>query len=475
MSKKIVPFFVLIVLLISVGLVAAQGNSKLPGSGWKSGQQIQNVGTDSASVSFVAYGTNGTSYLCGDRSVGIGGSTTYLTDVDCPVPAGFVGSAVVSADQPIAAIVNVNNRGVGDAAGQYQGTDGADVATSISFPLVKNGHGGDPRTTTFYVQNASTSPNNITATFNMQSGQTFTKSYNNVPANAMVVISPSDAGVPSGNGQVGSLTVTGTQPLAGSSLEHQASAAVASNLQASKAFTPSDFDTKAYCPLYRNNHTAKGQTTGVQVQNVSGSPATIEMTFTAGGTTYGPYTQNNVQPNASATFFAPQLTNPAIPSGSVGSAVVTSTGDIVAVVNDSGNDGGKRRVTTYACFPAGKATDTINIPLAKEFAGGNTTGIQVQNVGNGNATVTFTYTNSNGQVVFRNTAPILPEQSFTAFGIKNNPSNITVISGTPSSLNATVNGVVITANQPIVAIANESSSAPSASGQDTKNYEGFNQ
>jgi hypothetical protein len=35
--------------------------------------------------------------------------------------------------------------------------------------------------------------------------------------------------------------------------------------------------------------------------------------------------------------------------------------------------------------------------------------------------------------------------------------------------------VTITSNQPIVAIANESSTAPNPSGQDTKNYEGFNQ
>jgi hypothetical protein len=55
------------------------------------------------------------------------------------------------------------------------------------------------------------------------------------------------------------------------------------------------------------------------------------------------------------------------------------------------------------------------------------------------------------------------------------PAGITVVSGNAASLNNSFGGVTITSNQPIVAIANESSTAPNPSGQDTKNYEGFNQ
>ena len=184
--KKAIPFVLVIVLLVSVGLTFAQGG--LPGSGWKSGQQAQNVGSASAKVVMTAYEQNGTSHDCGEKTIASGASATYLTDTDCPVDAGFIGSAVLSADQAIAAIVNVNNRGTGAAAGQYQGTDGVDVADTISFPLVKNNHSG--RTTTFYVQNASTSPNNMTATFSVN-GTDYSKTYNNVPGNAMVIISPS--------------------------------------------------------------------------------------------------------------------------------------------------------------------------------------------------------------------------------------------------------------------------------------------
>ena len=466
--KKVVPFVLVIVLLVAVGLVLAQGG--LPGSGWTSGQQIQNVSTTAnAKVIMKAYDKDGVSFNCGEKTIPPGGSATYLTDTDCPVTAGFIGAAVVSADQAIAAIVNVNNRGTGAAAGQYQGTDGVDVAKKISFPLVKNSHSG--RTTTFYVQNASTSPNTMTATFTVNGVTYPPKVYNNVPANAMRVFSPSDAGVPAGQGQVGSLVVEGSQPLAGSSLEHQTTAAVGQNLQASKAFVDADGAIDVFCPLYRNAQPPKGQTTGAQVQNVSGGSVEVEFTVKAGTSTYGPYTRT-IANGASETFYAPDLNNPSIPAGTVGSATIKSTGKIVAVVNDKGTENGVDRVTTYACFGGG--SKTVNIPLAKEFAGGNTTGIQVQNVGQSPTKVTLEYKSTSGTLKIQSTAAIAFGQSITAWGVSSSSPEWQVLAAT-GSMAGSVNGVVITADQPVVAIANESSASPNPSGQDTKNYEGFNQ
>ncbi len=464
--KKVIPFVLVIVLLVSVGLVFGQGG--LPGSGWKSGQQIQNVGNASAKVVLTAYEDNGTSHDCGEKTIAPGASDTFLTDSDCDVDAGFIGAAVASADQAIAAIVNVTNRGTGAASAQYQGTDGADVANKLAFPLVKNNHSS--RTTTFFVQNASTSPNTMVGTFNVN-GTKYTKTFTNVPANAMRVFTPSGAGVPAGQGQVGSLEVTGTQALAGSSLEHEASAAVASNLQASKAFTDADGATELFCPLYRYAHTKKNQTTGAQVQNVSTTAAKVEFTFNAGTNSYGPY-KATIQPGASYTFYPPEMT-PAIPAGSVGSAVITSDQNIVAVVNDGGKEGNLQRKTTYACFGGG--TKTVNIPLAKEFAGGNTSGIQVQNVGSGPTKVTLAYKASNGAAIsIRSTAAIGVGQSITAYGVSSASPEWQVLSSSGNMMGS-VNGVIATADDNIVVIVNESSASPNPSGQDTKNYEGFNQ
>jgi hypothetical protein len=475
MSKKFLTVLVLlIVVLVSVSLVAAQN---LPGSGWQSGQNIQNLGTGNASIIFQAYDENGVQYSCGSKPVGPGGSVNFLTAEDCDtVPAGFVGSAVVSADQPIAAVVNVTNRGVGSASGHYTGTDGADVSPSIAFPLFKNNYLG--RTTTFYVQNAGTAPASIDATFRV-GGMTYPKNYPNVAPNAMVVISPVDANTPAG--QFGSLTVTGTQPLAGTSLEHETTAAVATNMQASRAFTPNDYNNTAFCSLVRNAHTGLEQTTGIQAQNVSGGPQTITVEYV--------FSINGVaQPNKTVT--SPSLANGeswnfysgdatyGLPVGALGSAKVTGNGgEIAVVVSDRGwKTVNPIRVTTYSCAPGDSATTNVNLPQYKEYFGGNTSGIQVQNVGNAPATVQVTYYPvGKSPVVLSNSTPIPPNGNFVFFGVSALPAGVTQVSGTASTLLGTYGGATVSSNQPIVATVNEASFAPNPSGQDTKNYEGFNQ
>jgi len=460
--KKTITFLIFVfVMVFGVSLVLAQGG--LPGAGWKSGQQIQNVGASNATIQFVAYGTDGTEYDCGSDIAEPYASVNVATDIDCPVAAGFAGSAVVSADQPMAAIVNVNNKGTGNAAGQYTGTDGADVSATISFPLMKNNWSG--RTSTYYVQNASSSVNRITATFTLvNGGGTFSHVYTNVPANAMVVITPNDAGVP--DVRLGSLSLEADYPLAGTVLEHETAVAVAQNLQASRAFSPNDYDTVLYCPLVRNNHTSKGQTTGVQVQNVDSSPQTVTITYGSGITN-----QALVAAGASHTF----LTSADLASGSLDSAVLESAGNIVAVVNDKGTKtSNPQRVTTYACFAGANATTNVSLPLVKEKFGVNQTGVQVQNVGDSPIIITATYNNSGGSVVVKNTAPLPVGESFTFYAVYGSPAGITVVSGNPASLLNTNNGVSLSATGPIVAIANESTVSGSVI-QDTKNYEGFNQ
>jgi hypothetical protein len=458
--KKLVTFIVLlIVLAFGVSFVAADTND-LPGSGFESGQQIQNASTtDTANVVLTAYNTSGTSFACDSQTLAPGASFTWLP-ANCSTPAGFIGSAVASADAPIVAVVNVNNRTVGPAAGQYTGTDGSDVSNSIAFPLVKHNHVG--RTTTFYVQNASGSANNITATFRRAGdAQAYVATFNNVPANAMVVVNPADAtpAFPSGTGTgVGSLVVTGTGPLAGTSLEHQHTAAIAENMQAS-----------------RRNFGPLNTTTGIQAQNVSGTDGLqISVTYNViapAPRTVGPIVKT-ADNGASANFLQSDDLNP----GELASATVTASGNLAVIVNDRADAPSPQRFTTYACFAADNTTSTISLPLVKEDFFNNTTGVQVQNVGNAPATFTLTYqTHTNQTVVVTHTDAVAPGASKTFFRLAaGGTQNISVVSGNLSSLNSTVNGVVVTANQPIVAIANESNYT-GAGVQDTKNYEGFNQ
>lgn len=471
MKLKIVLTAAMILLLAMFTVVAAQSNP--PGTGWTTGMQFQNVGNAAADVHLFLYTPQGGTVDCGARTAQPSSSVNYLVESDCTFATEFGGSAVVESNQPLRGIVHINNAGVGQAGGIYNATTVDQISPTLLFPLVKHNHFG--RTTTFHIQNATTTTVNLTATFRVK-GATFTKQYNGVLPSTMVVITPADAGVPAGNGQVGSLTVTGTGALAGTSLEHQHAAAVAQNLQATKAFTPADYDDKVYCPLFRNAHTGLKLTTGAQVQNVAAGAQTITFAYTPrdGGSTITK--SETVQPGASATFYAPFL---GIPAGSVGSVTISGQDNIVAVVNDEGSEGGLQRTTTYACFPASQATNKVVMPLYKEYWIGNTSGIQIQNVaGNGAAAaikITYIATNKSATVVLTPGMNVAAGGSTTFYGIsgKTFPPTMTVVSGNPAAMLNTFGSVIIESNTPIVAIANESGFGPGA--QDSKNYEGFNQ
>lgn len=473
MARKVTIMFVLVGLLAAVSLAAAQVG--IPGTGWTTGMQFQNVGNGSAAVRLYLYTPQGNTIDCGEKNAPPGGSVNYLIEANCLLSGVFGGSAVVESNQPLQGIVHINNAGVGQAGGIYNGTTVDEAANTLLFPLMKHNHSG--RTTSFHIQNAGGSPINVTAAFRVN-GIAYNKTFNGVPSGAMVVVSPADAGVPAGNGQVGSLTVTGNGPMAGTSLEHQHAAAVAQNLQATKAFTASDYDNKVYCPLFRNAHTGARLTTGAQVQNVGNSAQTVTLTYTPrdGGNTVT--RTANVQPGASATFYAPQI---GIPAGSVGSVTISGQGNIVAVVNDEGTDRGLQRTTTYACFPAHKATNRVVLPLYKEYWMGNMSGIQIQNVsGNGtaaNVRITYIATNNSNRVTLAPGAAVAAGGSVTFFGISDriSPPGFSVVSGNPAAMDSSFGSVIIESNTPIVAVANESGYGPGASNQDSKNYEGFNQ
>lgn len=476
-KKSTIVLVVVLALLVSVGLIAAQ--NQLPGSGWLSGQQIQNIGNATTPIVFTAYDKDGNPTACGSKTANAGAGVNFSTN-ECPVGAGFVGSAVVSAEQPIAAVVNVANNPTGPAGGMYRGTDGSQVNTVVAFPLIKNNFNG--RTTTIYLQNAHTAPNDIVVKFTTRGGQAFEKTYPDVPVNAMVVVSALDTAFP--DDEFGSAVATGQGPLAGTALEHQTAAQVAENLAAYTGFTEASYDSVAYCPLVRNGHSGALQTTGIDVQNVSGSAQKIKVTYTykvGNGPTQTKVVEsaNPVPHNSSFNFYAQNATY-GMPAGALGAAKVegSSGGDIAVIVTDTGLGRTPRRITAYACFPASVASTKVAMPQYKEFFNGNTSGINVQNVGNANATVTIVYTatnNSGATATFRNAVPLAPNALFPFYGVSGSPASVTVVNGNPGGLNGSFGSAIITSDQPIVVTQNESPDGSRPLQQDAKMYEGFNQ
>jgi len=481
MKKYILTLSLLIVgVLMASTLASAQGPANLPGSGWWSGEQVQNVGDSDGTLVITAYDSESTATYDGpSQSVASGGSYTYLPGDFTGMPEGFIGSAVVSSDQPVVAIVNETNLLLGSlgvsggaAAAQYQGVDGSKTDTTVVFPLVKNSYGSPAKTTTFFIQNAGTADATLDAVY-VVAGGTFTHTYTGVGPNQMVVLNPADASVPSGNDSLGALTVTSDEPIAGVVNEHKASESPATVLQATKGFTPSDFDMQAYAPLWKQNW--GGRYTGIQVMNVSTSAIDVTVTYyyAAGSAGSGTDTDSTtgLAPGASWTSFNPS----AVTSGSYGSAIIEGTGDVVAIVNEtyypSVPSGQMQKQTTYSCMPASSATTEVAIPLYKEQFGPKWSGLQVMNVGSSEATnivlvfsptVGGSYTTAPQSVAAGESLNFLDVNGKDIWG-----------GGTPLPQN-TNSGVVITADQPIVAMVNEAVRPGQTVVQDNNNYEGFN-
>ena len=162
LNKKQVVMAVALTLILGVAVSTAafaqDSIDNIPGGGWWTGTQIQNVGADTATLTISSYHKDDPSKdATKSDTINKDASKTFLPS-DLNLGAGeFQGSATVSSNQPLRAIVNTTNLqssgyGIagGTAAAQYQGV--TVPATELSFPLAKNDHAG--KTTTFYIQNA---------------------------------------------------------------------------------------------------------------------------------------------------------------------------------------------------------------------------------------------------------------------------------------------------------------------------------
>ncbi|MBN1872771.1 MAG: hypothetical protein JXA33_00960 [Anaerolineae bacterium] len=505
LKNRLVSALLVVCMLAGTGMVLAQGPAvDLPGSGWLTGQQVQNVGTGPADMVAEVYvaGAAGSPFSAdatlvtgGLTDVPAGESRNILDNMWASAPESFRGAAVVSADQPIVAIVNIALSGQ-RAAAQYQGV--GSPATSIGFPLWKYHFGtsdANYKETTFFVQNAGQAAAIINAQFIADDGTVY--SWNSsaaVPVGEMVVISPADARSAANAAPPtrtkGGLTVTCTEPVAGVVVEH--GFVDVSVLQSAKGFSASEYGSELVAPIIKQRFGAnQTRSTGLQVQNVSAQPVTITVEYTEAGLSANPGTQYTqyaygVAPGASFTFFENLMDGgDTIPDGVLAAAVVSavhadgSPANIAAIVNESKSPASQPHVlaqTTYGAIAVSAGTTSIGVPLAKEVFGAagrrNSTGIQVMNVGDAAATVEVAYAFAGTTYTIQGVS-LAPGASETFFRVSTTlPSGASWAGGTVLPSGQFGGATVTSTNgEEIVAIVQETSLDAH---QDNKNYEGFN-
>ncbi len=373
--------------LVAAGLVGVTGSAR-PASAfffsYTSGIQVQNLAATNASIVITFYDAAGATAGTTSDTIPANGSMTYFPL--SAVPAGFNGSAVVSSDQQVAAVVNVlGNNGV--AAASYIGFSAG--GTTLQIPLLMKGNFGF--NTWFKVQNTGSAATNITA--NYSDGTTATQ--NNIAPGASATF---DQATETHGAAVFAATVTASQPVVASVVEESTTTMFAYN-----SFTNAG-STFPVMPLVNANYF--GYITGIQIKNGGASATSVTVSYAPSLAGAACTETQNVAPGASTTFALNAFsvagtTTSDCTFGSTFQGTARVTGNsasmpLSAIVNQLNNSVGTGEA--YSGFDPATATAKLVMPLIMDRNFGYFTGFNVMNVGAAATTVTCTFTNSSRTV-----------------------------------------------------------------------------
>jgi len=329
----------------------AQGGTpfKLPlimrnNGGYYTWFNVQNVGTAPASVT-VQYipGSSGTAYTSPSVSIQPNAAHTFDQHDMTDLGSTFVGSAVVTSDQPIVATVMQ----VGETYKNMMGYNGfAGGSMTVSLPLVMANNSG--YYTGFQVQNVGTGSATVTADFGTNIAGSF------APTSESVTLAPNashtflQAGGQWTQKYVGSATISATQDVV--AIVNQVNMTPIALGTAYNGFDPAGATNKVSGPLIMANNS--GYFTGFQVMNVGGSAASITCSY--GANTAGSF----APPSESGTINPGDSYNSIQSGGAWGSnkyvgSVVCEAGagaKIVMIVNQINPSAAGDQFMTYGGF-----------------------------------------------------------------------------------------------------------------------------
>lgn len=323
-----------------------------------------------------------------------GGQAIFRQYFDPQLPDGQ-GSVIVSADQPVGAVVQILARNQTPTSGAYSGFPEGSANFYVPLVIRKLMGASGLANSQIVVQNTSSGAIGFNIRLVRYDGSaTYTKTVSSLAPGASYYYDLADesaSNVP--DGWYGSAVVEATTP--GGQL------AVVSNLftgphamQTFKGFSSSAQEWLV--PLF-TSRLANGLSTPLSIQNVSGStiPAGgIVITCTKNALSGGPNTINisNTQSiGHAASFFVNPVVDTSLPGNWYGSCRISASAGVVAFVQMRiiGTD----RAAAYEAIPGGSTDKKVLIPLAaKRLANGFATVTNIQNLSvSASAHVTFTY------------------------------------------------------------------------------------
>lgn len=485
MKKLTMLTLAILMVALSAPIVMAQGDPNANIT-WSSAYQVQNLASTDATVTITYYEQGSDTTYAGNTTVPGDGSVTIfpfvLNDDVASGPETFNGSAVLSSDQPIAAILNTQSSSSPFYGASTLGfTEGA---TSLSLPLIACNNAGFD--TWFNIQNVGSSDANVTVNYVAGSA--------GVNATDTVVIPPYQAKTFDQNANtslgtktctdladttsdkfVGGATVSSDQPVVASVMFLGTGSIPA--VQGYNGFTGGS--TSVNLPLIMANNSSFY--TSIQIQNAGVSDTTITIAYGANTSTGGDPVSEDWDIPAGGSVTVLNLGGVSAYSKNdwttvgkyVGSATITQTGSepLVAILNQNSTSFTSLG-STYEGFDPAMGSQKISLPLVAANNSGYLTGIQIMAIEDGTS-VTLTYSENSieaGEVPTADT-----------FTLDAGESKTLIQNGAPGELSGVnnwddigkyVGSGTVTADGPVLAIVNFNGPA---TGDTFFTYDGINQ
>jgi hypothetical protein len=485
-NKTIAVASVVFLLAVMAIPASAQGPSHII---WSSAYQIQNLEGDDATVHIAYYDQDSSSVYEGDVTVQGSSSKTIFPFTsggygdEIVGPGTFNGSAVLSSDKQIAAILNTQT-GAGSSSFYGAATKGfSEGAMEMSLPLIACNNGGFD--TWFNIQNVGDEDADVTVEYvpGLYGLSGLSDNFTVEPFRAKTLDqrAASTTGtkdcddLADGSGRfVGSANITSDEPIVATAMFLGTGSY--KTVQGYNGFTPEA--ESANLPLIMANNST--YYTSIQIQNAGDSDADVVVT----------YSENTVgvnDPAAETYTIAAGASQTIIHVGTafsqvdwdaigqyVGAATITQDGTtepLVAVVNQNSTLYTSLG-STYEGMSPDEATDIVSLPLVAANNGGFLTGIQVQAI-NDDTDVTITY--------YENTAEPGEIPDPDTFTLDAGESKTLIQYGPPGTLSGVndwddigqyIGAADVTADGPILAIVNFNGPP---TGDTFYTYDGFNQ
>lgn len=388
---------------VMVGVVGAAATAKSLSTNYT----LVNLGSSQATVTVAYYKDDGSAWAASSSSTNLslspnGGQAIVAQYFDTTMTSGR-GSAVVSSNQPLGAVVQILARNQTPTSGAYIGS--SDTDSTFYVPLVIRRLNGT--NSQIMVQNADTGSVTVSIQLIKSSsspGANYTKSGITIQQGATYYYDLDDESSTNvADGWFGSAVVTAASSKKITVVSNLF--AGADQLQTFNAFPSTKLSTTWLVPLF-TSRLSNNLSTPVTVQNLSGG------TINAGGITMSctkdaasPGTNFNVSNTAAvanneSVFFNPVVDTVNIPqSGWFGACRITATGNVVAFVQMR-QPGVTPGAAAYEAINGGSTNTKVLVPLvAKRLANGFATAVTIQNLSTTTAaTVDLTYVPSSAYV-----------------------------------------------------------------------------